>query len=94
MRPVVIAGGGIGEARGAPNEAIERYERIRKARAEWVQRYSREAEELFNMSDPVNVARRDSRLRENQKYYPSGFPEGQQRIYGYDADAALAGVPA
>ncbi len=84
----------IAGASGSPIEAVERYERIRKERAEWVQRYSRQAEELFNMSDPARVARRDSRLRENQKKYPSGFPEGQQRIYGYDADVALAGVAA
>lgn len=81
-------------AGSAPVQAIERYERIRKARAEWVQRFSREAEELFNMSDEARVARRDTRLRENQLNYAGGFPEGQQRIYGYDADAALAAVPA
>ena len=84
----------IDEARDAPEKAIGRYEHLRKGRAEWVQRFSREAEELFNMSDPAKVARRDSRLRENQSKYPSGFPEGQQRIYGYDADAALARAPA
>ena len=82
----------IAETPSAPVEAIERYERLRKERAEWVQRFSRQAEELFNMSDPAKVARRDSRLRENQRNYASGFPEGQQRIYGYDADAALAGA--
>ena len=84
----------IAEARDAPVRAIERYESLRKERAEWLQRYSRQAEELFNMSDPAKVARRDSRLRENQSKYPSGFPEGQQRIYGYDADVALAGMQA
>ena len=55
-----------------------------------MQRYSRQAEELFNMSDQSKVARRDLRLRENQARYPSGFPQGQQRIYGYDVDAVLA----
>lgn len=84
----------IAEAPGSPVAAIERYERIRKERAEWVQRFSRQAEELFNMSDPVKVARRDARLKENQQTYPSGFPEGQQRIYGYNPDAALEAVPA
>jgi hypothetical protein len=59
-----------------------------------VQKFSRDAEELFNMSDPAKIARRDSRLRENQEKYPSGFPEGQQKIYGYDVDSALAAVPA
>jgi salicylate hydroxylase len=77
-----------------PVTAIERYEQLRKERAEWVQRFSREAEELFNMSDPIKVQRRDARLAENQKNYPGGFPEGQQRIYGYDAELALQGVPA
>ncbi len=80
----------LADARGAPVKAFERYEHLRKERAEWVQRYSRQAEELFNMSDPSKVARRDARLRENQARYPSGFPEGQQRIYGYDVDAVLA----
>jgi salicylate hydroxylase len=89
-----VLAGCIADAPGEPVAAIERYERIRKERAEWVQRFSREAEELFNMSDPARVARRDSRLHENQQKYPSGFPEGQQKIYGYDVDAALAGVPA
>ena len=88
-----VLAGCLAEAPGAPERAIGRYERIRKERAEWVQKFSREAEELFNMSDPARVARRDARLRENQQKYPSGFPEGQQKIYGYDADAALAAVP-
>jgi salicylate hydroxylase len=89
-----VLAGCIADAPGAPLAAIARYERIRKERAEWVQRFSCEAEELFNMSDPAKVARRDSRLRENQQKYPSGFPGGQEKIYGYDVDAALAGVPA
>jgi salicylate hydroxylase len=89
-----VLAGCLADAPGAPVAAIERYERIRKPRGEWVQRFSREAEELFNMSDPAKVSRRDARLRENQRKYPSGFPEGQQKIYGYDADAALAAVPA
>ncbi len=84
----------IADSNDAPVAALARYERIRKERAEWVQRFSREAEELFNMSDPVKVARRDARLQENQKKYAAGFPEGQQRLYGYDAGAALAGMPA
>ena len=89
-----VLAGCISDAPGSPDAAIERYESIRKERAEWVQKFSRDAEELFNMSDPAKVARRDARLRENQQKYPRGFPEGQQKIYGYDADAALAAVPA
>jgi len=94
MEDAYVLAACVAEAPDAPLEAIVRYEHLRKARAEWVQRFSREAEELFNMSDPARVARRDSRLRENQQNYPGGFPEGQQRIYGYDVDAALAGAAA
>ena len=83
----------IADAPGAPGAAFERYELLRKDRGEWVQKFSRDAEELFNMSDAGKIAHRDSRLRENQQKYPSGFPAGQQRLYGYDADAALAAFP-
>ncbi|MEO8204046.1 MAG: FAD-dependent monooxygenase [Betaproteobacteria bacterium] len=87
-----VLAGCIAATPDAPLEATARYESLRKERAEWVQQFSRDAEELFNMADPARVARRDARLRENQQTYAGGFPDGQQRIYGYDADAALAGT--
>lgn len=62
---------------------------MRKPRAEWVQQFSRDAETMFHLVDPAAVARRDARLRENARAYPTGFPPGQERLYGYDADAAL-----
>ena len=84
----------LAAGRPDPGTALERYVRLRKPRAEWVQRYSREAEELFHMTDPSKISRRDERLRENQRAYPTGFPPGQERLYGYDAEAALREVPA
>jgi salicylate hydroxylase len=72
-----------------PAAALRRYEAVRKPRADWVQAFSRQAEDLFHMADPAAVARRDARLAENQRRYPDGFPEGQIRLYAYDPDAAL-----
>lgn len=43
------------------------------------------------MTEARAIARRDAQPRENQSRYPGGFPPGQERLYGYDADAALAG---
>jgi salicylate hydroxylase len=72
-----------------PSAALQRYEALRKPRADWVQAFSRQAEELFHMSDPAAVTRRDARLAENQRRYPDGFPEGQVRLYAYDPAEAL-----
>ena len=65
------------------------YQELRLERANWVQRYSREAAGFFHLSDPDLRQQRDEKLRYNQSRYPTGFPRGQERIYGYDADAAL-----
>ena len=65
------------------------YQELRLERANWVQRYSREAAGFFHLSDPGLRRQRDEKLRNNQSQYPTGFPRGQERIYGYDADAAL-----
>ena len=54
-----------------------------------MQRYSREAAAFFHLRDPDLRQQRDEKLRYNQSHYPTGFPRGQERIYGYDADAAL-----
>jgi salicylate hydroxylase len=76
-------------AAGEVSAALSRYQSLRLERANWVQAYSRQAEEMFHLSDPDLVKRRDEKLRWNQENYPEGFPPGQIRIYGYDAEAAF-----
>lgn len=88
-----VLAGCLADQPGRPAVALARYEAIRRPRANWLQAYSGEAEALFNMADPDAVARRDARLRENMRRYPDGFPEGQIRIYGYDAEDALRENP-
>lgn len=77
----------------APNlqDGLRRYESLRMARANWVQEYSRQAEQMFHLSEADKVAKRDAKLQWNQDNYPEGFPPGQIRIYGYDAEKAVAG---
>lgn len=69
--------------------ALAHYQEVRLGRANWVQAYSRQAEEMFHLSDPELVSRRDDKLRWNQDNYKEGFPPGQIRIYGYDAEQAV-----
>jgi len=78
-------------AKGGRNvaAALRSYERIRKPRADWVQAFSRAAEELFHMTDAKAIERRNARLAENQQRYSEGFPEGQIKLYAYDAEEAL-----
>jgi salicylate hydroxylase len=84
-----VLAGCLAAGRADPVAALARYVDLRKPRAEWVQKFSRDAEELFHMTDARAIARRDSQLRDNQARYPRGFPPGQEKLYGYDADAAL-----
>ena len=72
-----------------PEQALLRYQALRIERANWVQKFSRDAEQLFHMSDPEARRRRDEKLRQNQSAYPHGFPPGQERLYGYDAESAV-----
>ncbi len=79
----------LDQQRSKPVAALERYVELRQPRAAWAQQFSRDAEELNHMADPVRVARRNARLRENQGTYPAGFPPGQERLYGYDGVNAV-----
>lgn len=89
-----LLAGSLAATPDAPIPAIDRYVRARKPRAEWVQRFSRDAEELCHMAAPAAIARRDARLREHQARYANSFPPAQERLYGYDADAALQALDA
>ncbi len=42
-------------------------------------------------TDPAARRRRDERLRRDQPTFAAGFPPGQVKIYGYDAEAAAVG---
>ena len=73
----------------APVAALERYVKLRQPRTAWMQGLSRREEELYQMADAVEVAERNARMRVNRIPESATFPPEQERLYGYDAEAAL-----
>jgi salicylate hydroxylase len=74
---------------GRPVAALERYVRLRQPRTAWMQELSRQEEELYQMADPDETARRNADLRQKQRPDLPEFPPEQERLYSYDAEAAL-----
>jgi salicylate hydroxylase len=72
-----------------PVSALARYVRLRQPRTAWMQQLSRREEQLYQMTDPAEIARRNARLRENPELDDVTFPPEQERLYGYDAEAVL-----
>jgi salicylate hydroxylase len=70
-----------------PVAALEQYVRLRQPRTAWIQELSRREEELYHLTDPAEIARRNSGLQRNQSV--SAFPPEQERLYSYDAEAVL-----
>ena len=72
--------------------ALKKYEGLRLARANRVLQQSRAAENLFHMSDPEEIARRNARFAKHQREDQDGFPVGQRWLYSYDAEKAVMGT--
>jgi salicylate hydroxylase len=72
-----------------PVAALERYVRLRQPRTAWMQELSRREEELYQMTDAAAIADRNARMRANRIPETAVFPPEQERLYGYDAEAAL-----
>ena len=72
-----------------PVAALERYVRLRQPRTAWMQQLSRREEKLYQMADPVEIARRNTGLRHSQSLDAAAFPPEQERLYSYDAEAVL-----
>ena len=72
-----------------PVAALERYVRLRQPRTAWMQQLSRREEKLYQMADPVEIARRNTGLQHSQSLGAAAFPPEQERLYSYDAEAVL-----
>ena len=72
-----------------PVAALNRYVRLRQPRTAWIQQLTRREEELCHMADSVDIARRNTVLRQSQTAYVAAFPREQERIYSYDVEAVL-----
>ncbi len=76
---------------GAIEEALLRYQTLRRDRATQVQAYSRAAQDWYHVSDPVEIARRDERFRAVARRGDAGFSSQQEWLYAYDAEKAALG---
>jgi salicylate hydroxylase len=65
-------------------EGLRRYEQNRLERTAWVQQGSRKNETLFHLSDPKEVAARNSRLQAEVDTNIQQVQPDQSRLFGYD----------
>ena len=72
-----------------PVAALARYVRLRQPRTAWMQGLARREEQLYQMSDASEITARNARMRANRNVESASFPPEQERLYGYDAEAAL-----
>jgi salicylate hydroxylase len=75
-------------------EALQRYQALRRDRANQVQAYSRAAQDWYHLSDPEDLARRAERFRTLARRGAAGFSSQQEWLYAYDAEQAARGEDA
>ncbi|WNG18532.1 FAD-dependent monooxygenase [Cystobacter fuscus] len=70
---------------GRPQEALEEYERLRKPRTHQVQMTSRGSAQLFHLDRPLQVLKRNTRLRLTQRFRPDVLAHRMDWLYEHDA---------
>jgi salicylate hydroxylase len=73
-------------------QALQRFQALRRDRATQVQAYSRSAQDWYHVSDPAELARRNARFRATARRGGAGFSSQQEWLYAYDAEQAALGV--
>jgi salicylate hydroxylase len=81
----------LAAATGSAEEALLRYQRLRRDRATQVQAYSRAAQDWYHVSEPAELARRADRFRALSRRGTAGFSSQQEWLYAYDAEKAALG---
>ena len=89
IEDAIVLAGCLAAGRDDPVAAIERYVALRQSRTAWMQQLSRSEEELYQMNDAAAIADRNARLSAHRTPEAAVFPPEQERLYGYDAEAAL-----
>lgn len=76
------------------DSALASYMDIRLERTSQVQGASRAAQDLFHMSEPDQLERRNRRFASMQASIGDGFPPGQEWLFAYDVEKAATGADA
>lgn len=74
--------------------ALASYAALRRERTTQVQGASRAAQDLFHLSEPEALERRNRRFAKMQENIGDGFPPGQEWLFSYDAEQAAQGEDA
>jgi salicylate hydroxylase len=100
--PDHVAPAAAAPAAAALEQALLRYQHLRRDRTTQVQAYSRAAQDWYHVSEPVEIARRDERFRSvarrarerpvRGRLADAGFSSQQEWLYAYDAEKAALGV--
>lgn len=75
-----------------PETGLQEYADIRGERTAQVQGASRAAQDLFHMSEPEQLERRNRRFASMQASIGDGFPPGQEWLFAYDVEKAATGA--
>lgn len=70
------------------DDALASYAALRRERTAKVQGASRAAQDMFHMSDPEALERRNRRFAAMQASIGDGFPPGQEWLFAYDVEKA------
>ncbi|MGZ0189856.1 MAG: FAD-dependent monooxygenase [Alphaproteobacteria bacterium] len=70
------------------DDALASYAALRQERTAQVQGASRAAQNLFHMSEPEALERRNQRFASMQASIGEGFPPGQEWLFAYDVEKA------
>lgn len=70
---------------------LQSYQDLRRERTAQVQGASRAAQDLFHLSEPEALERRNARFAKMQANIGLGFPPGQEWLFAYDVEAAATG---
>ena len=84
-----VLAGCLAAAPDEPIAALDRYVKLRQPRTAWMQGLARREEQLYQTNDASEIAARNARMRANRIPETAIFPPEQERLYGYDAEAAL-----
>lgn len=70
------------------DQALSSYADLRRERTAQVQGASRAAQDMFHLTDPEALERRNRRFAKMQANIGEGFPPGQEWLFAYDVEKA------
>lgn len=80
------------QSQADPTTALQRFETLRRDRANLMVQQSRNAERWYHLDNPEDVAARNDRFRKTDQRLDGGFSPQQHWLYSYDAERAALGT--